>query len=162
MSRAVFLMVWCWTVPVLVAGGVAAGLYFKSTYWPAIQSSNWPMTKGRITASRLQPYGSEFKPVVEYEYTVGATTYTSDRIRLDQAMTGVRAAAESVVARYPLGSEVLVHYHLESPDQAVLEPGATLFVPVLIALVVFKLVAVGVLPPVAAAFLESTRRSLAA
>jgi hypothetical protein len=92
------------------------------------QSTNWPVTRGRITAfdAPKSPwrYGPGFgnnKARVSYSYEVQGVPHRGTRVsfgpELDPDINGRRAW------RYAVGSEVEVFYNPDRPLQGVLEPG---------------------------------------
>lgn len=80
-------------------------------------------TQGRILAH--DPYPSpEYAGVtyykVTYEYQVGPTTYTSNRISLPLGWSSTQMA--SLNKTYPVGSTVCVHYSPNDPATAFVDP----------------------------------------
>jgi hypothetical protein len=59
--------------------------------------------------------------VVEYAYGVGGRDYHSTRLSFGAKTAGSQASAEAQAARYPEGSQVMVHYDPNNPSNAVLE-----------------------------------------
>lgn len=89
----------------------------------------WPSVRGRVTGgavvanSNFDDGSPAYYPVISYQYVVGGTEYQGKRRTLVNAgVAGIlRGAAQQVVARYPVGSEVTVFHDPENPGEAVLE-----------------------------------------
>lgn len=94
----------------------------------AEKSKSWPVVDGTITASAVEPLQAKRRTtasaVVRYSYRVAGKDYQSSRIlgrpneRSPQAMT-------ALIAAYPPGRKVKVHYDPKNPSTAVLGPGLT-------------------------------------
>lgn len=93
---------------------------------------NWPRAAGEILNAKVVPFEREtsdgiertFTPLITYRYRVGDHTYTSKRLNFisdDTPTKRDRAAATSVVIRYPTGAAVKVFYNPANPKQAALE-----------------------------------------
>jgi hypothetical protein len=93
----------------------------RKTIQRAKESAAWPSTTGTITASGTKKVMFRSQPRVAYSYAVNGTSYVSERISFAAGVPPKET--ESVVARYPVGKEVNVHYAPEKPSDAVLEPG---------------------------------------
>jgi hypothetical protein len=66
--------------------------------------------------------GTEYRPVVTYEYTVDGETYTSENVYPGQfnRWQGSSFSAQDVTNQYAPGDEVTVHYNPDSPGEAYL------------------------------------------
>jgi hypothetical protein len=63
-------------------------------------------------------------PVVEYQYVVNGTTYSSAEVSLRPLSIFLsRISAASQVGRYPVGRSVTVHYDPVDPANAAIEVG---------------------------------------
>jgi hypothetical protein len=91
--------------------------------------ARWPSVRGRVTAGAVVA-GTTFDdgspayyPVITYRYVVAGREYEGKRRTLINVGVGglLRGAAQQVVARYPVGSEVTVFYDPANPGEAVLE-----------------------------------------
>lgn len=95
--------------------------------WESNASNAWPATQGRVVASfvRTPRTGAKslYSPVVQYEFAVGGKKFTSQRVSFGSYQSSRSSDSESVVARYPVGAEVRVHYKANDPAASVLEPG---------------------------------------
>lgn len=94
----------------------------------ALASRDWPTTPGTVIESRLRPYATNSGADVKYAhvvfaYEVGGRRYRASTPEWSLITAGWGADAEGIVARYPRGSEVLVHYDPAAPQRAVLRPG---------------------------------------
>ena len=84
----------------------------------------WSTTMGSVSNSYLQRRrtskgGSVNYPVVQYSYQVGGQTYQGTRIAPGMEVGG--SGAGKVIARYPIGAQVMVFYDPQKPSDAVLE-----------------------------------------
>ena len=101
-------------------------------------SRTWPATQGRVTATRItvvekdmtavdeQPgvrrVSTRYLPEVTYEYTVGTTSYSNNRLTFGTKLMSQNDAAQ-VVAQYPVQRQVTVYYDAGQPQSSVLERG---------------------------------------
>jgi hypothetical protein len=103
-----------------------------SSYREARRAVSWPVTPGRVVASRVESYTTSvggrsgnrvtlFQPVVEYAYIVKDREFHSTQLRFGARESTGRDLAEARAARYPAGSEVPVHYDPQNPSNAVLD-----------------------------------------
>ena len=104
----------------LVRGGRCVASAYASRSWPAVQ--------GRIeqsaTYDRLGRSGIVTWPAIVFAYEVGGRPYTGNRVGWWFAgPTG--QGARDLVARYPAGRVVNVHYDPARPQDAVLEARVT-------------------------------------
>ncbi len=93
---------------------------------------NWPTVEGQVAESALSPREPRdgekrprtYTPVVTYIYTVEGQPYTSQRRTTapypQRTFTELTKAA-AVLAAYPAGGAVTVHYNPRAPQFAVLE-----------------------------------------
>ncbi len=93
----------------------------------ALSAPNWPTTTGTIIGSKVgtsttgsgsMPRGTQSVAIVEYEYEVDGTEYYSPVVNI---MGVGHEDPQTVVNRYPLGSEVTVHYDPDDPSEATLD-----------------------------------------
>ncbi|HSL31612.1 MAG TPA: DUF3592 domain-containing protein [Anaerolineales bacterium] len=86
----------------------------------------WPSTLGTVEESRIQMRsnsdgGRTSYPLVRYSYQVMGRPYQSQKIMPGMDVGG--SGAQKVVARYPVGAQVMVYYNPENPSEALLERG---------------------------------------
>jgi hypothetical protein len=100
------------------------------------QASRWPVVPGRVVASGVESYrkwwadGSysrryrtHYKSSVLYTYEVNGRQYTGDRLTIGVNVSAtVPGFGERTAARYPVGTEVEVHYNPQNPGESVLHP----------------------------------------
>jgi hypothetical protein len=98
----------------------------------AAASTSWPVTDGRITASRVErvKQGGDGKATytadITYEYALDGRTFEGDRVWFGDDYSASDASAfRAAVGRYPVGQAVKVHYDPAEPAESVLEPGTT-------------------------------------
>ena len=100
----------------------------------AQQSLNWPGVTGKVLEARIIEststdsdggYTTMYRPYVQYEYEVGGTVYTGDKIGVGLVVsTSGSKKSQETVARYPMGSSVRVFVNPNDPADAVLEQKA--------------------------------------
>ncbi len=92
-------------------------------------AENWPTVAGGILNSEVVIHHSHnskghttvsFMPKISYEYLVNGQKYTGDGIGFGTATYG-KKKADAIVATYPQGAPVTVHYDPANPAKAVLE-----------------------------------------
>jgi len=109
--------------------GLAVLLFFFASRKASKQAMTWPSVPGRIVSSGVEAIAkredgrttTSYKAAVEFDYQVHGIDYHSRQINLGIALSGSRASAEKVAARYPEGSTVDVHYDPANPTNAALE-----------------------------------------
>jgi len=94
-------------------------------------SLRWPAVPGRIQESRIikaRDSDGEASKVafVTYAYAVGGTSLRGKRVSLG------KTNARTTVQKYPKGTEVRVFYDPHKPGSAVLEPGGSGLIALLI------------------------------
>ena len=90
------------------------------------RASGWPSTMGTVTESRIQMRsnsegGRTSYPFVQYAYQVMGRSYRGEKVMPGIDVGG--SGAQKVVARYPVGAQVLVYYDPEKASEALLERG---------------------------------------
>jgi len=112
------------------------GIIF-STQRKVAQASSWPSTMGtvlmsmvqwRASASSSSTSGANY-PVVMYSYQAMGQAYQGNKIAPGPEVGGM--GAHKVVARYPMGTQVMVDYKPENPSEALLERSTPSIVKVL-------------------------------
>jgi Protein of unknown function (DUF3592) len=87
-------------------------------------SKKWPTSRGTIVSSALEQTPENkrrYRAAVQYRYRAGGKNYESNRIFWG-GNEGRQKHMTSVVASYPAGGEVRVHYDPQNPAEAVLDP----------------------------------------
>jgi hypothetical protein len=118
------------------AGGLLLLVLGLRSRRKAEASKTWPTTSGRIVRAEVRrvqytDYDDgdsstywRYYPLVEYEYRVGDQTYIGHRTAFTEKAFTSEAGAQRQIARFPVGSEVMVYYNPEKPEEAVLERSA--------------------------------------
>ena len=111
--------------------------------------SQWPSTMGTVNTSYLErrhssDSGSTNYPVVEYSYQAGGQAYQGAKIAPGPEVGGTGAG--KVVARYPVGAQVMVFYNPQNPSDAVLETKAPAQWVMWLILIVLDVALCGVIP----------------
>lgn len=86
------------------------------------RAAGWPQARGVIVRSEHErAVDSDNDAVhIEFEYTVGGRTHRAARVSY-AGVPAQRVDKEALVARYPVGREVTVHYDPATPGRATLE-----------------------------------------
>ncbi|MCK6538670.1 MAG: DUF3592 domain-containing protein [Anaerolineales bacterium] len=131
----------------LVLNAIFLGIIsFMRTRMAAV--SQWHSTIGTVLNSHLERRssddGSTNYPVVQYSYQVGGQTYQSAKLAPGPEVGGTGAGR--VVARYPVGAQVMVFYDPQNPSDAVLERKAPALGVMVFLLVVFDLALCAAVP----------------
>ena len=116
----------------------------------AKEAETWPTVPGVVTSSGLQEersYDSDsgtsinYKPVVQYTYTIMGQTFTGDQLSFGNVNYDHRTATKKITP-YPQGAQVMVHYDPDNPLNAVLETKAAGSVVFMIVGIVFMLIGI--------------------
>jgi hypothetical protein len=87
----------------------------------------WPTAQGKVLDSRLREVrdseGKTWEVYILYEYWANGETYRSNVWRMEAGSSSFTGSAQKAIARYPIGSTVMVYYNPDSPRDAMLEPG---------------------------------------
>ncbi|WP_019588564.1 DUF3592 domain-containing protein [Deinococcus apachensis] len=115
----------------LVAAALIFTLLLGALAQRGLRSLTWPVIAGVVTQSRvswsLSDGKSRYSAQVEYTYDLAGHAYRS-RTWTYRSQEPTEAFAGRIVARYPEGHAVSVHYDPAAPSRAVLEPGTDVFV----------------------------------
>lgn len=141
-----------------VAFFTLGGLMVLAMLWAArrqvAEAAAWPQTAGRIVKSTVEHYrqrvgGAQsgtlvtfYAAVVEYSYRVADRDYHSTQLSFGGKSAGSQDLAEAKAARYPVGSQVMVHYDPRNPSNAVLDLKVALGLPMLVIALAFFALAV--------------------
>lgn len=108
-----------------------------------LAARRWPKTMGTVTRSEVHAFelarnrsrtsvsygpstSTSYMPVVEFDYKVAGSSYTSRTMRLDTEVAGSRDYAQKLADKYPVGRLVPVTYDPADPSRAALEVGNTI------------------------------------
>lgn len=112
--------------------GIFLGIIFF-TQRKVAQAGSWPSTMGTVIMSMVQwrSSGSSSNsganyPVVMYSYQAMGQTFQGSKVMPGPDVGGT--GAHKVVARYPMGAQVMVYYNPANPSEALLERGTPGFV----------------------------------
>ena len=97
------------------------------------------MCSSDLTDEPFTTWKTRYKPNVVYGYDVAGVHYRGDKVSYSAAGASSDAIAQKIVARYPVGSALAVHYNPDNPGESTIDPRAPL------ALYLFYLVPVIVL-----------------
>jgi hypothetical protein len=116
----------------IIVGLVFLFLAFNLNRKAKKAAESWPTVPGTVVNSSVTIRTSHSTkgqtrishvPVVNYEYQVDEQKYATDRITFGSASFG-KKKADAIVAAYPQGAPVTVHYDPIDPSKAVLETKA--------------------------------------
>lgn len=79
-------------------------------------------SEAKLPPSHTSDDQDDVDAIVRYRYRVGGQNYESDRIKIGGQASMTRAFADAVVAKYPVGAHVDVHYDPHDPENVALEP----------------------------------------
>jgi hypothetical protein len=114
----------CIGIAFLALIGVVVLLYINHTRSRKMVAinPNWPTVPGRVTVARVEESvrtrvddDAFYSPFIEFEYIVEGQVYTGK-----QAVgrpSNLEAMAKRTLAKFPPGTEVVVYYNLEKPDE---------------------------------------------
>lgn len=110
---------------VLFLTGVAMIWFGHRTRARAKASAGWPKVTGTVTAARVEHRrrskgGSRFVPTLQYTYDVGGQRHTGTRLAFADTERVTEAAAQQVIAPYPVGGAVAVFYDPADPSVSTL------------------------------------------
>jgi hypothetical protein len=110
----------------------------------------WPVTPGQILSCNIEKHISTdsdgdttitYEPKLEYSYSIMGAPMQANRISYGAVRTNYKSA-QKLADRYPVGSQVSVHYNPEKPTEAVLETAAHGNTASLVIGIVFMLIGV--------------------
>lgn len=113
-----------------IVGFVVVYFFGMPIVTKAKASLEWPQVSGVVTASEIQSHrgddGTTYSADVTFDYTVNDEKLSGDTVYFgDNVQTSSRSTPAKTVRKYPVGKEIQVYYSPESPDESVIEPGAT-------------------------------------
>lgn len=89
------------------------------------RSETWPITDAEIVESEVKAIGAKkrtHRAKIKYRYTVGGEEYTGRRVAIGgEVNSAARSRAEERTVKYPLGSNQVVFYNPDKPQEAYLE-----------------------------------------
>ena len=118
-------MMWAFAIIFFVPGAFLLGLTVSHVMC-AMRSDTWPNVEATILRADIEEDrgdGIAYRPMVRFRYSIAGHAYESDRIRLGLQLSASKKWAESVVARYPVGSRVTAAVDPQRHTFSVLEPG---------------------------------------
>lgn len=122
-SRAVLLLLAVfWSAITLLAIGALS--------WSAVKSfraAAYPTSPGTVIASSLKissgRHGPMYGAEVRFRFQVAGQTYESGEYRYNSPRSSDSTYANSILAQFPVGAAVTVHYNPANPNDAVLQTG---------------------------------------
>ena len=121
------------TVYIIFLGiGLVAVLVVGFSILRGQKSRSWPSVAGSILSSSISVHEStdedgstttNYGVDLLYRYSVSGQEFQGTRRTFIDVHTSSRSRAEKILAKYPQGSSVTVHYDPQKPSTCVLEPG---------------------------------------
>jgi len=119
-----------WVAALLSLIGICIVLGISVELYESALGYKWPQATGKVIMSEVRSQIMEaskskyryYWPEVQYRYQVGRMSYSGNRVRFSQHGMD-QDEAKRVVAMYPSGKIVAVHYDPDDPEAAVLEQG---------------------------------------
>jgi hypothetical protein len=109
-----------------------------------LRSRRWPTTTGTVTGTGVdvrssggdEGGGTVYVPGLQYEYTTDGISYVSTRYGMspdsEPSFDSRKKALSWTEDNYPVDGEVTVHYDPDRPSRAVLVPGASGSIPLVL------------------------------
>jgi hypothetical protein len=124
MRRQVY---WFFTFTFL-AVGLAVALHGFIKLRAARSSPAWSSVDGTIVSSfNSEEYSIEgtytYKPIVEFLYEVEGREYSSDNLTYGRRKFPDQGFVDYIIQQHPVGGTIAVYYNPRRPGQAVLQPG---------------------------------------
>jgi uncharacterized protein DUF3592 len=116
-------------IALLASLGLLAFGFGVHETWKEYLATKWPHASGVITGSEVRVScdgrgGCSRLPDILYRYDVDSERLSSNRVTFGGVMLDwTTPEADRVVARYPVGTPVIVRYDPRNHQEAVLEPG---------------------------------------
>lgn len=129
------LVVWFF---MFLFGGIFFAVGAGIGYWSWL-SSTWPTAPGVVTASQSEESTSSdsdgssttYKASIKYRFKVDSTEYNGNTYSYDDYGSSSSSHADYIVAQYPVGKEILVHYDPKSPTSCVITGGGFGLFPII-------------------------------
>lgn len=123
-------------VAALTGFGLVATLFASAFQKMVRDAARWPTVKGTIIANDVESFrqlsadsdgiGRQrtfYKPSILYRYIVNGHEFQGDRVTMGVVISAtLPGVANRLARRYPVGTEVDVHYNPTSPGESVLRP----------------------------------------
>lgn len=102
----------------------APAFLFQTIGWRLV-SHRWPTVSGTIIGAEIRvtpdsDHRSFYEAVVRYAYIVRNQRYEASQADITSVSTS-RDLAQTVIARYPVGSSVPVYYDPQTPQRALID-----------------------------------------
>lgn len=116
---------------IFVAVGFVITVFGFRSVIRARESESWPSVPGVITSSSVEYRSSSgnsstYEADIAYEYEVEGISYYGNRVAYGDYSSSARSHAQSIVSKYPEGTDVDVYYMPDEHDECLLEPGMKL------------------------------------
>jgi Protein of unknown function (DUF3592) len=103
--------------------GLGAGVW---NLYRGVRCESWPTAEGTVDRAEMTYHSSKnggtYSADISYHYQAAGAYYSGKRLAFG-AMSSSSSYAQNILARYPVGTKVQVHYSPDDPELAVLETG---------------------------------------
>ncbi|NBO66779.1 MAG: DUF3592 domain-containing protein, partial [Acidobacteria bacterium] len=99
----------------LMAFGAFLVFFQTTAFFKARMSVAWPTTTGVLSVETGQ-----YRKTLSYQYSVGGVTYIADRVIFGELGNRVRSKEWTAVSDSPSGSELVVYYSPDNPQESTL------------------------------------------
>lgn len=90
----------------------------------ASSSKEWSSVKGVVISSKaVRGCGKSYIPEIIYQYKVGMTSYTGNRMSFGMVDCGSESESQAIASQYPVEMIIMVHFNPEMPGDAVIMAG---------------------------------------
>src|SRR5262245_53038078 len=94
----------------------------------ASEAERWRTAPGKVIETGIGAHSGHtsgggyvyFTPWVRYSYVADRTERFGERLRFGDVNTRTRGGAQTILARYPAGAAIMVHFNPDAPDESVL------------------------------------------
>lgn len=102
--------------------GLLLGIWSWRNISKAKKQTSWSSVEGEVVKTTSSTEAGDFKPKVEYRYTVTDQTYDGF-LALATSDVVLHECATSQLDKYPIGGSITVYFDPENPEDSTLEPG---------------------------------------
>ncbi|MEM9409830.1 MAG: DUF3592 domain-containing protein [Planctomycetota bacterium] len=108
----------------LFAGLTMSWFFWISPLWSWHNAKAWKTATANIIDSRIERHdsddGPKFTAEFEYEYSVEGLLFKNDRYDFLNTQ-GNRSSAQKLIAKYPIGTELKIHFDPNNPQNSVID-----------------------------------------
>lgn len=124
-------MAFGWSGGLIAICGILMIVLGVDNWRRSLKSNKWPTTNATVTSSNVSPvlvfpvlfWLWTYRASITYKYSINGKQYRSTGIANGGGIFMRKGEAQMLVAEYPAGREVTVHFNPKQPRDAVLLPG---------------------------------------